>query len=91
MDDIDALREGLIQRGVTVTPNKLGCDQTRQCWCRNRDGKELEFQQYTPTSAQITRTNCIVAWQIRGIDFPLQKFFIPLVDFRARHFIVRST
>jgi len=60
--DIDALRETLIRHGVTVTPKKLGCDRTWQCWCQDPDGTDIEFQQYTPQSSQFTRTNCVVNW-----------------------------
>ncbi|MBW8865108.1 MAG: VOC family protein [Verrucomicrobia bacterium] len=60
--DIDALREKLLQHGLTVTPKKLGCDQTWQCWCQDPDGTEIEFQQYTPQSSQFTQKNCIVNW-----------------------------
>ena len=62
VDDIDALRDLLIKRGVEVTPKKLGCDQTWQCWCKDPDGTDVEFQQYTPKSSQFTRANCIVDW-----------------------------
>lgn len=60
--DIDAMRDRLIQHGIAVTPKKLGCDQTWQCWCKDPDGTEIEFQQYTPQSSQFSRANCIVNW-----------------------------
>jgi len=60
--DIDALREKLIHAGVEVTPKKLGCDQSWQCWCKDPNEVDIEFQQYTPQSAQFTRANCIVDW-----------------------------
>jgi glyoxylase I family protein len=62
VEDIDAVRETLIRRGVEVTPKKLGCDQTWQCWCQDPDGTDLEFQQYTGQSAQFTRNRCVVDW-----------------------------
>ena len=62
VDDIDALREKLTRHGVEVTPKKLGCDQTWQCWCKDPDGVDFEFQQYTPESSQTTRADCIVDW-----------------------------
>lgn len=62
VDDLDALREKLIARGVTVTPKKFGCDQSWQCWCKDPDGTEVEFQQYTPQSSQFTRKDCVVDW-----------------------------
>jgi len=62
VDDIDALREKLTRHGVEVTPKKLGCDQTWQCWCKDPDGVDFEFQQYTPGSSQTTKADCIVDW-----------------------------
>jgi lactoylglutathione lyase/glyoxylase I family protein len=62
VEDIDLLREKLLAHGVAVTPKKLGCDQSWQCWCQDPDGTELEFQQYTPQSSQFTKTDCIVNW-----------------------------
>jgi len=62
VEDIDAMRDSLIKCGVEVTPKKLGCDQTWQFWCKDPDGTDLEFQQYTPQSSQITRKDCVVDW-----------------------------
>jgi lactoylglutathione lyase/glyoxylase I family protein len=62
VEEMDVLRETLIQRGVEVTPKKSGCDQTWQCWCKDPDGTEIEFQQYTPQSSQYTRKNCVADW-----------------------------
>lgn len=62
VDDIDAVRDKLVKCGVAVAPKKIGCDQTWQCWCKDPDGVDIEFQQYTPQSSQFTRTNCIVNW-----------------------------
>jgi lactoylglutathione lyase/glyoxylase I family protein len=62
VDDIDATREHLTKHGVSLKPKKLGCDQTWQCWCKDPDGTEIEFQQYTPKSSQFTKKDCIVDW-----------------------------
>ncbi|HLX96501.1 MAG TPA: VOC family protein [Verrucomicrobiae bacterium] len=62
VEDIDAMRDTLIRRGVEVTAKKLGCDQTWQFWCKDPDGTDLEFQQYTAQSSQLIRKNCIVDW-----------------------------
>ncbi|HTQ52586.1 MAG TPA: VOC family protein [Candidatus Acidoferrales bacterium] len=62
VEDMDAMRDALIRRGVEVTPKKLGCDQTWQCWCKDPDGTDVEFQQYTNQSTQFTRKNCVVDW-----------------------------
>ena len=62
VEDIDAMRDALIKRGVEATQKKLGCDQTWQFWCKDPDGTDLEFQQYTAQSSQLIRKNCIVDW-----------------------------
>jgi glyoxylase I family protein len=62
VDDIDALREKLMKHDIMVTPKKLGCDQTWQCWCKDPDGVDVEFQQYTPASSQFTKKDCVVDW-----------------------------
>jgi glyoxylase I family protein len=62
VENLDALREKLLAHGIAVTPKKLGCDQTWQCWCQDPDGTEVEFQQYTRQSSQFTQTDCSVDW-----------------------------
>jgi catechol 2,3-dioxygenase-like lactoylglutathione lyase family enzyme len=62
VDDLDAMRDALIKHGAEVTQKKKGCDETWQFWCKDPDGVDLEFQQYTPKSSQFTKTNCIVDW-----------------------------
>ena len=62
VEDIDTLRNALTKRGIEVTPKKLGCDKTWQCWCKDPDGVSIEFQQYTPQSSQFTRASCKVDW-----------------------------
>ena len=62
VEDIDALREKLSKHGVEVTPKKLGRDQTWQCWCKDPDGVDIEFQQYTAQSSQFTKVNCVADW-----------------------------
>lgn len=62
VENIDTLRHSLIAKGVAVTPKKMGCDQSWQCWCKDPDGVSLEFQEYTPHSSQLTRAKCQVDW-----------------------------
>jgi len=62
VDDIDAIIDRLQKKGVTVRQKKLGCDQSWQCWCKDPDGTDVEFQQYTPKSSQFTRADCIADW-----------------------------
>jgi glyoxylase I family protein len=62
VEDIDVLRGKLAGAGIEATPKKLGCDQTWQCWCKDPDGADVEFQQYTEKSSQFTRKDCVVDW-----------------------------
>jgi len=62
VEDMDALRAQLNLHDIAVTPKKLGCDQTWQCWCKDPDGTEVEFQQYTPESSQLHAKDCVVDW-----------------------------
>jgi lactoylglutathione lyase/glyoxylase I family protein len=62
VDDIDAIIKKLKKSRVKVTPKKLGCDQSWQCWCKDPNGADIEFQQYTTRSAQFTRKDCLVDW-----------------------------
>lgn len=62
VEDMDAMLGKLSQHGVAARPKKIGCDQTWQSWCKDPDGTDIEFQQYTPQSSQFTRTNCVVNW-----------------------------
>jgi lactoylglutathione lyase/glyoxylase I family protein len=62
VENLDALRDRLLACGVAVTPKKLGCDQSWQCWCKDPDGTDVEFQQYTAKSSQFTKADCVVNW-----------------------------
>ena len=62
VDDIDAMRQTLIQAGVAVREKKLGADQSWQFWCQDPDGVDVEFHQYTPRSSQLTGQPCEVDW-----------------------------
>jgi catechol 2,3-dioxygenase-like lactoylglutathione lyase family enzyme len=62
VDDLDAMRAALTRHGVEATPKKKGCDGTWQFWCKDPDGTDVEFQQYTAPSSQFTRKPCIVDW-----------------------------
>jgi catechol 2,3-dioxygenase-like lactoylglutathione lyase family enzyme len=61
-DDVDGLRERLTAAGIECTEIKLGVDQSWQFWCKDPDGNELEFHQYTPDSLQFRGGNAEVNW-----------------------------
>ncbi len=52
VDDIEATAATLRERGVDVTPVKLGRDQSYQAWVEDPDGNRIELHQYTPESWQ---------------------------------------
>jgi catechol 2,3-dioxygenase-like lactoylglutathione lyase family enzyme len=61
-DDITALRETLLAKGLAPTEKKLGCDESWQIWCKDPDGIDIEFHEYTAQSSQQTGAKCVVNW-----------------------------
>jgi catechol 2,3-dioxygenase-like lactoylglutathione lyase family enzyme len=51
-EDLDALMQDLVKRGIPFTPRKLGCDHTYQIWLEDPDGNKFEIHQYTAKSLQ---------------------------------------
>jgi len=62
VEDIEHVRSALLAAGVVVTEKKLGADHSWQAWCKDPDGIDLEFHEYTPQSTQRTGKTCIVDW-----------------------------
>jgi lactoylglutathione lyase/glyoxylase I family protein len=62
VDDLDSLRNRLIEKGISVTDKALGADQSWQFWCKDPDNTALEFHQYTEKSSQLTGATCDVNW-----------------------------
>ncbi len=52
VDDIEETVATLKERGIEVTPVKLGRDQSYQAWITDPDGNRIELHQYTPDSWQ---------------------------------------
>ena len=61
-ESVEALRNSLVARGLTVGELKMGADQSPQFWMKDPNGLDLEFQQYTPKSAQLTGRDVEVDW-----------------------------
>ena len=55
--DIGSLRQKLTEAGIAVTPQYSGADHTLQFWCKDPDGVDIEFHQYTAASSQFTGRN----------------------------------
>ncbi len=60
--DLRALRQRILDAGVTVTEPKLGADRSWQMWVKDPDGTSIEFHEYTAESSQHSGADCIVTW-----------------------------
>jgi catechol 2,3-dioxygenase-like lactoylglutathione lyase family enzyme len=61
-DSIAVLRATLVWRGYNAGEVKLGADQTPQFSMLDPNGLYLEFQEYTPQSAQLTGEDVEIDW-----------------------------
>jgi catechol 2,3-dioxygenase-like lactoylglutathione lyase family enzyme len=61
-ESLEDLRNHLIQRGYSPGELKMGADHTPQFWMKDPNGMDLEFQEYTPASAQLTGRPVEVNW-----------------------------
>ena len=59
-DNIDAVRDRLIEKGYEVGEKKLGADHAYQAWVTDPSGVRIEFHEYTDKSTQLTGENCIL-------------------------------
>jgi catechol 2,3-dioxygenase-like lactoylglutathione lyase family enzyme len=53
-DDLDALQQRLEAHGIKSTAKHLGCDHSWQIWCKDPNGVDIEFHEYTDRSLQLT-------------------------------------
>ncbi len=51
--DIEAVARELNEKGVDVTPVKVGMDNSKQIWIKDPDGNSIELMEYTEGSLQI--------------------------------------
>jgi lactoylglutathione lyase len=56
-DSIEELRERLIKKGYAPREMIIGADQSLQFWVEDPNGLDIEFQQYTGQSSQLTGTD----------------------------------
>ena len=52
VDDIETTVAQLRDRGIEVSPIKMGKDQSYQAWITDPDGNRIELHHYTPESWQ---------------------------------------
>ena len=53
--DIEAYRQGLVAKGLSVTQITVGMDHSKQCWIKDPDGNDIELMEYTPESFQLKK------------------------------------
>ncbi len=63
-DDMEAVRQRLVDRGFAPGEIKMGVDQSRQFWITDPSGVPIEFHEYTEHSAQLdpSRGDVEVDW-----------------------------
>ncbi|WFB35433.1 VOC family protein [Kiritimatiellota bacterium B12222] len=62
VEDMDVLIQRLREHGVEVGEKKRGADHSWQIWCKDPNGVDIEFHQYTPESLQLRGGRCEVNW-----------------------------
>jgi catechol 2,3-dioxygenase-like lactoylglutathione lyase family enzyme len=60
--DLNGLRARLTAAGHGCTEPKLGADHSWQFWCKDPDGNNIEFHQYTEESLQFKGGVAHVDW-----------------------------
>ena len=53
-EDIKALRQRLLDKGIDCGEISLGADESWQFWIKDPNGIEIEFHEYTENSSQLT-------------------------------------
>jgi len=61
-DDIEALRQQLLDKGYSPGPVRMGADNSLQFWIADPNGINMEFHQYGGQSSQITGQDVEVNW-----------------------------
>jgi catechol 2,3-dioxygenase-like lactoylglutathione lyase family enzyme len=61
-DSIEGLRKKIIERGYSPNEIKMGADGSPQFWMKDPNGMDLEFQEYTDRSSQITGQDVEATW-----------------------------
>ena len=53
VEDLAGFKKNLEDTGVSVTPIKVGMDNSNQAWIKDPDGNAIELMEYAPTSFQL--------------------------------------
>lgn len=64
VESVAAITEHLRQNGIEAREPKRGADHSWQTWCKDPDGIDIEFHEYTPESQQLAAPGgvCEVNW-----------------------------
>ncbi len=63
VEDVDAVRQTLLEKGVDVSDKKLGVDHTWMVTCHDPNGVFIEFHEYTENSLQKTGGSCEIDYR----------------------------
>jgi lactoylglutathione lyase/glyoxylase I family protein len=61
-EDIEALRKTVLAHGYAAREIIMGADHSPQFWMKDPSGLDMEFQQYTGKSCQLTGRDVEVDW-----------------------------
>lgn len=61
-DDLAALHQSLVERGYAPKAIIMGADQSPQFWMKDPNGMDVEFQEYTDKSSQLTGQTVEANW-----------------------------
>lgn len=63
VEDVEAVRNTLVGKGVDVTEKRLGGDNTWMVTCHDPNGIFLEFHEYTVESMQKIGGTCVIDYK----------------------------
>ena len=61
-ENIEQVRQALLNRGYSPGDIKMGADHSLQFWIKDPSGVDVEFHQYSEESAQLTGQSVEVNW-----------------------------
>ena len=60
VEDVEMVRNTLVEKGVEVTEKRLGGDNAWMVTCHDPNGIFIEFHEYTPESMQKIGGTCVI-------------------------------
>lgn len=62
VESIQTVHAHLKDHGIETTQPLYGVDHSWQIWCKDPDGIDIEFHEYTDKSCQLTGSECQINW-----------------------------